>query len=166
RRRWVAVIRADLAALVGGRALHARARAALAAQDEALAGYLDGLRSQTLALGIRRQLKTDSRSITLAGLVADLVGRGERGDPLATVLSHPDAPGHVGAEDDLRDALRVLKARAQPAESYADRGLAHADRRTPPVPEREELEGVLDDVLGLFRQVALMVEGPRSDHGI
>jgi hypothetical protein len=162
----VAAIRADLAALVGGRALHVRALAALAPHDEALAHYVDALRSQTLALGIRRQLKTDSRSITLAGLVADLVGRAERGDPLSSVLSHPDAPGHVGADEDLRDALRALKARAQPAESYADRGLAHADRRTPPVPEREELERVLDNVLTLFRQVAVMVEGPRSDPGL
>jgi hypothetical protein len=163
RRRWVAAIRADLAALVQERSAHDRARAALAG-DDALAAYVDGLRAQALALGIRRQLKMDSRSITLAGLVADLVGRADRGDPMSTVLSHYDLPGHDGPEDDLRDALRAVKARAQPAESYADRGLAHADRRAHAVPTRADLEAVLDDVIALFERVAAIVEGPRRDH--
>jgi hypothetical protein len=162
RRRWVAAIRADLTALVEERAVHDRARAALAARDADLVAYLDGLRAQTLALGIRRQLKADSRSITLSGLVADLVSRADRGDPLATVLAPLDLPDRAGPEEGLREALRSLKARAQTAESYADRGLAHADRRAPAVPTRDELEQVLDEVIALFRRVAAMVEGPRG----
>ena len=162
RRRWVAAIRADVAVLVEERAIHDRASAVVAGEP-ALVAYIDGLRAQTLALGIRRQLKMDSRSITLAGLVADLVGRADRGDPMSTVLSHFDVPGHHGPEEDLRDALRALKARAQPAESYADRGLAHADRRAPAVPSRTELEAVLDEVIVLFERVAAIVEGPRRD---
>jgi hypothetical protein len=165
RRRWVAAIRADLAALVDERASHDRSRAVLGEVDAELVAYLDRLRAQTLALGIRRQLKADSRSITLSGLVADLVGRAERGDPLATVLTHFEPPGHYGPEEDLREALRSLKASAQPAESYADRGLAHADRRAPAVPTRAELEAVLDDVIVLFDRVAAMVERPGPDRG-
>jgi hypothetical protein len=162
RRRWVAAIRADLTVLVEERAVHDRARAALAVHDPDLVAYLDSLRAQTLALGIRRQLKADSRSITLSGLVADLVSRADRGDPLATVLAPLELPGRAGPDEELREALRLLKAQAQAAESYADRGLAHADRRTPAVPTRAELEHVLDDVIALFRRVAAMVEGPRG----
>jgi hypothetical protein len=165
RRRWVAAIRADLSALVDERDVHDRARSALAAGDDALVAYIDRLRSQTLALGIRRQLKADSRSITLSGLIADLVGRADRGDPMSTVLAHIEAPGHVGPEEGLRDALRAVKARAQQAESYADRGLAHADRRTPAVPTRDELEQVLDDVIALFDRVAAIIERPRPERG-
>lgn len=156
RRRWVASIRADLEALVTARATHDRARDIVAREDPALAEYLDVLRSHILALGIRRQLKMDSRSITVAGLVADVVARPD-GDPLSTRIVRDDPGG--GPAEDLRAALRAVKASAQSAESYADRSLAHADRRTPAVPTRAELEDTLDAVVQLFERVAAIVEG-------
>lgn len=158
RHRWVASIRSDLDALVSARPLHVRAHDIVARQDPSLAAYLDMLRSQMLALGIRRQLKTDSRSITVAGLVADLVARPDGGEPLSTGIVRDDRV-RGGPAEELRAALRTLKTRAQAAESYADRSLAHADRRTPAVPSREDLEAVLDSVVELFERVAAMVEG-------
>lgn len=158
RRRWVASIRSDLEALVSARSTHERARAILAQQDSSLVEYLDMLRSQMLALGIRRQLKMDSRSITVAGLIADLVARPEGGEPLSTGIVR-EGSLHGGPAEPLREALRTVKTRAQAAESYADRSLAHADRRTPAVPSREELEAMLDSVVELFERAAALVEG-------
>jgi hypothetical protein len=158
RRRWVASIRSDLEALVSARSKHDRAHDIVARHDPVLAEYLDLLRSQMLALGIRRQLKMDSRSITVAGLIADLVARPDGGEPLATGIVRDDRV-HGGPIEELRGALRVVKTRAQSAESYADRSLAHADRRTPAVPTRDELEATLDTVVELFEKAASIVEG-------
>lgn len=158
RRRWVASIRSDLEALVSARSSHDRVHEIVAQQDPALAEYLDVLRSQMLALGIRRQLKMDSRSITVAGLVADLVARPDGGEPLSTGIVRDDRV-RGGPAEELRDALRAVKTRAQSAESYADRSLAHADRRAPAVPTRDELEATLDAVVELFQRVAALIEG-------
>ncbi len=134
------VLDEDLARLSSWRRVFEAAQQALTARGTAVdPEFLSTMRevyAHALAIGIRRQLKPGSRNISLAGLLED-------------VAANPRAAG-VDAGTVRRD-IAELRRVAKPAEHFADRVVAHRDRRAGATPAPEELGRILAHLVQLCR---------------
>jgi hypothetical protein len=137
-RRWHASIAADLRRLEGWREAWRALRPTLPAERRA---FVDEIYAHALAMGVRRQLKMGSRDVSMARLLADLA---------ADAGTHSGAGGEAGAES----RLAALRRASRPAEMFADRAVAHADRRARGGLPLDALHAALDRLLEVHAECA------------
>jgi len=149
-RRWQAWIGRELDRLESWRA----AREGLDS-DERIAvsdrAFVAEVYAHALAMGVRRQLKTGSRDVSLVRLLEDIAANPEmlvpaKGERAPTAAS-------------VRRDLSALKRLARPAEAYADRSVAHSDRRSRGEPPIEALHAALDRLGELHAKYARWIPG-------
>jgi len=149
-RRWAAWIGLELERLESWRAARAGldSDARIAAVDRA---FVAEVYAHAVAMGVRRQLKTGSRDVSLMRLLEDIAanpgslapGPGER------------APTPAGVGRDIAS----LKRLARPAEAFADRSVAHSDRRARGEPPIAALHAALDRLRELHAKYARLIPG-------
>ncbi len=139
--RWIATIGEELERLGAWRDARAAALSALEVLPElrAAAGLLHETYVHALAMGVRRQLKPGSRNVCLGGLLAELA-------------DHAHEAGLDAAE--VRRDLAALRRRLKPVESFADRAVAHADRRAPASLSVHTLHAALDALAAVHAKYA------------
>jgi hypothetical protein len=94
--------------------------------------------AHALAMGVRRQLKAGSRDISVARLLADIAAN------IDSLRSGSGDPGPTPAR--VRHDLADLRRTVRPAENFADRVVAHADRRAERGPPITVLHQALDQL--------------------
>jgi hypothetical protein len=130
RREWLSLV---MSADVGG----------------ARRAFVDEVYAHALAMGIRRQLKTGSRDLSMVRLLADIaVSRG-----------HTVGSGRVPIDSTaVRADLSGLKRVARAAEAFADRSVAHADRRGHDDLPLDALHEALDRLVSLHAEYAARLD--------
>lgn len=141
-RRWHDSIGADLRRMAAWRAQREGLTPGLAESSRA---FVDEIYAHALAMGVRRQLKAGSRDVSLIRLLGDIAS-----DP-ASLPAVRD-----GAE--VRARLAGLRRDVRPAESFADRVVAHADRRGRGGPPLAALHQALDRLLALHAECGQWLE--------
>ncbi|MGD8277531.1 MAG: hypothetical protein PVH00_05870, partial [Gemmatimonadota bacterium] len=149
-RRWTKWIGRELERLESWRA----ARAGLDSDDRIAPpdrAFVGEVYAHALAMGVRRQLKTGSRDVSLMRLLED-------------IAANPGtlAPGPGGRQPtraSVRRDIAALKRLARPAESFADRSVAHSDRRSGGDPPIDALHAVLDRLHELHASYARLIPG-------
>jgi len=112
--------------------------------------FVDEVYAHALAMGVRRQLKTGSRDVSMVRLLTDI----------ASSAGH--LPVRDGTVPILSSAVRAdlsgLKRAARTAESFADRSVAHADRRGHDDLPLDALHAALDRLISLHAVYAGRLE--------
>lgn len=149
-RRWHSVIAHDLHRLRTWRV-----------QWQALAGdpdtgpdrrlFVEEVYAHALAMGIRRQLKSGSRDVSMSRLLTDIATDAE--------LLPRRAHGSTSSAADVRRDLADLRRETRAAEAFADRTVAHADRRAGGDLPLEILHSALERLEELHAGYATVLKG-------
>lgn len=127
-------------------------------------------------MGIRRQVKLDKQSISMARLLKEISDEPEllsrkrfvdlyKG---STVEDHADVDfDHFAGKDgdhvdgDLVNGyLKALQAKARKCEKYADRRVAHIDKREPKmVPKFKDIDDCIDILEKILKELLYLFEG-------
>lgn len=178
--RWLTVIAAELQPLIAGREMHDRVCTLVRVHPELSAEnpfftFLDMLYAQYAAMSIRRQLKLDSKSISLAALLKDISEhpgiltphRWERlpeGEPRVVARhAYERLARRDGVSIDpaaVRRDLEGLRSVCRTSVAFADRRVAHLDKR-PRIepPPAEELDHAIDALLNRYVEYRALVQG-------
>ncbi len=155
-RRWEIRIGRELDRLESWRA----AREGLDGDDRiavADRAFVAEVYAHALAMGVRRQLKTGSRDVSLVRLLEDIA---------ANPRMLPNTPGERAlTATAVRRDLAELKRLARPAEAYADRSVAHSDRRSRGEPPIEALHAALVRLRELHAKYARLIPGNSASPG-
>jgi hypothetical protein len=150
--RWEKWIDRELARLVSWRAaregLDSDAR--IPAADRA---FIAEVYAHALAMGVRRQLKTGSRDVSMVRLLEDIAAN--------IALLEAGAGASPPAAAAVRRDIAALKRLARPAEAFADRAVAHADRRSRAEPPIAALHAALERLLELHAKYGRWFPGSR-----
>ena len=145
--RWLRVIGDDVGRLRVWRdafeAERSRGAESRTSGDDPYAATVREVYTHAMAIGIRRQLKLGSRNVSVAGLLEDLASSAE--GPADPVLARHD--------------LEALRRAAKPIEAFADRVVAHTDRRSGPMPAPERLASLVDRLVSLHVRYRQLIEG-------
>lgn len=148
-RRWAKWIGQELERLESWRA----ARAGLD-EDERIAAadraFVAEVYAHALAIGVRRQLKVGSRDVSMMRWLEDIASN--------PALLEPGKPAASSAS--IRREIAALKRLVRPAEAFADRTVAHADRRSRGEPPIDALHAALDRLRELHTKYARRIPGP------
>jgi hypothetical protein len=123
--RWLASIHADLDRLALWQATCRHASASLPTDDRSRA--FEEIYLHAISIGIRRQLKLGSRNVSLARLLEDIAAARDPAFDAAT------------ARQDLAELRRASRS----AEAFADRVVAHLDRRSATPPNHSDIARAL-----------------------
>jgi hypothetical protein len=149
--RWLRVIRSDLRDLFAWREAYEAVQRALDARaapaPPQLRSLLLDIYTHALAMGVRRQMKLGSRNITLAGLLEDIAANTEHAMIDASAV---------------RQDLVMLRRKVNRVVSFADRAVAHADRRSSRRPSLDELHAAVDALIGVHDTYATALRGARD----
>ena len=142
--------------------------------------FLDFLQEwyvHSIVMGLRRQLKTGDANVSLVGLLKDVAGAScflsrERFvnlviyDGRGTKQPNETFDKYVGkgtqflASQKICEDLRKFKDIAKKCEEYADRLVAHRDKRgVPEVPIYKDLEEALTFMSDLLKKYSLLIRG-------
>lgn len=144
--RWLRVIGDDVGRLEVWRDAFetewARGSGSPTGSDDPYSAAVREVYTHAMAIGIRRQLKLGSRNVSVAGLLEDLAASGKG----------PADPALV------RRDLDALRRAAKPVEAFADRVVAHTDRRSGPMPDPETLGSLVDRLVALNAKYRRLIE--------
>lgn len=147
--RWVRTIQEDMRDQAGSRLIYRESMELILANPAVRNGrvflsFMEQWYIDSTVMGLRRQLKTDADSVSLAGLLGDMAANANLLTRARFVAMYDvddrhhaenvfDRYVHPGADTLDATAVRAdiakLKGLAQTCEAYADRFLAHRDRR-------------------------------------
>lgn len=182
--RWLDEIRADIEGIAGHRGIFRRMRAGVDKGRDRRDAYrfIEFLDSSYVALalmGIRRQVKIHKDSISLARLLREICAApsllsrkrfAAAREAAVTAEDYFDA--FAGGGEEHVDPARVkkdlddLKRRACELERYADRAIAHHDKRKPAAaPDFADVDSCLDFLEGLFRKYYLLFRAGEGSTG-
>jgi hypothetical protein len=149
-RRWLAAIGSDLGAVMRAREVHGRLPSVLGAEvpgRQLVIEVMADLYAQSAALAVRRQLKLGSRNMSLGGLLSDIAANAslltkDRVSQLAAASAAHERDRAVAVFESLalesggaldpgrvEDDLEKLRRTTRSTVHYADRRVAHIDRR-------------------------------------
>ena len=178
--RWLQVVYDDMVNQATSRTVFRETAAIIAAnpdipKDSDFLDFLEQWYVDSTVMGLRRQLKVKPDSVSLAGLLEDIATNpallsrqrfvglyppGDQSRANAAFDKHIGAGlGHVDTAA-VREDIDKLKALATRCEEYADRFVAHRDRRSiRAVPTHAELNDALDFSERLLQKYYLLLRG-------
>jgi len=177
---WLQIIYDDMVHQAGSRTVFRETGEIIRAnpdicKESAFLEFLEQWYVDSIVMGLRRQLKVHPDSVSLAGLLDDIATNGTLLSRQRFVALYPTAEQrrahkafdkHAGAGAahvhavSVRADIDKLKSRAQRCEEYADRLVAHRDKRgVPHPPTYRELNEAIDFMEGLLQKYYLLLRG-------
>src|SRR2546425_1871676 len=178
--RWLGTIYEDMTQQATSRTVFRETTALIAAnplipKESDFFDFLEQWYVDSVVMGLRRQIKIHADSISLAGLLEDIAGTPALLSRQRFVGLYPAGESkraaeafdrHVGSGAThvdpaaVRADLDKLRQLATRCEEYADRLIAHRDRRPlPAVPTYPELHAALDFSEALLQRYYLLIRG-------
>lgn len=154
-RKWVNLICHDCGSLMLSRDMYNDIRAMVQKNPSMRhADYFNAYIAHTYvahtAMMLRKHIKTDANSISLALLAADL-------------LKNKDLISWPSCINDFQSLFDTFKANAQKIENFADRVIAHRDRRQPTyIPTYSDIEYAIRSMDALCIQCSIICNGNYS----
>ena len=136
--------------------------------------FLEDTYGAFIAIGIRRQIKPHRDSISLVGLLEDIIGNPSMLSRRRFVELYPanmqlgmshifderflgSCTDHIDPAIVQRD-LDELEAHTCKVEKYADKCVAHTDKQGPPIPTFAELDHPIDCLKKLTTKYSLLIK--------
>lgn len=170
--KWLAIIKDEVAELVRAKHMFVEVRQMIVTNpvihvDNSYYRYLANSYASYAIVGIRRQVKIDQQSISFARLLAELAANPEvlsrkyyvglYKDSTVEDLADEDfdrysAPGAAHIRIDMpTEDLQALVQATKKCEEYADRRIAHRDKRDPKEPPTyNEVDACIDHLDALY----------------